>query len=158
MSITEGALAPAFTAKTSEGNDISLSDFQNKWVVLYFYPRDNTPGCTKQACAFRDSYKSFEKLNAVILGCSTDSNTSHEKFATKFELPFHLIADTDHQIAERYGVWKEKRLYGKTFMGIERTTFLISPEGKVAKIWKRVRVDGHITSVLEELQTLSADA
>lgn len=149
-----GQKAPAFEAEVADGSTVSLRDFTGKWVILYFYPRDNTPGCTRQACAFRDASNQFSGLNAVILGCSGDSIVSHQKFAEKHGLPFHLLTDPDHALAETYGVWQEKKLYGKTHMGIVRTTFLIDPKGNIAAVWRRVKVDGHIEKVLEKLQEM----
>lgn len=152
-----GDAAPLFTAETGSGEQVSLEQFRGRWVVLYFYPRDNTPGCTRQACAFRDASGDFSDLNAVILGCSGDSVASHSKFAEKHGLPFHLLSDPDRKLAEDYGVWQEKKLYGKTHMGIVRTTFLIDPDGKIAEVWPKVRVDGHIEKVLERLGELARD-
>jgi thioredoxin-dependent peroxiredoxin len=152
----EGAEAPAFTLKshTSE-TPISLSDFKGKQaVVLYFYPKDDTPGCTTESCNFRDMYKEFEEAGAAILGVSLDDVTSHQKFADKFKLPFPLLADTDNAISEAYGVYKEKNLYGKISMGIERTTFVIDRDGKIAKVYPRVKVDQHADEVLEFVRSL----
>lgn len=149
-----GAPAPPFSAPTFNAGEISLEALRGKWVVLYFYPRDNTPGCTRQACAFRDAEADFHKLNAVIVGCSGDSTASHQKFTEKHGLPFYLLSDADHAIAEAYGVWQEKKFYGKVSMGIVRTTFLIDPQGNIARVWPKVRVDGHIEKVLESLQEL----
>lgn len=151
MSIEVGQSAPDFSAVASNGETIELKQFRGKWVILYFYPRDNTPGCTREACAFRDSHSDFGDRNAVVIGCSGDSIESHEKFISKFELPFLLISDPDHSIATDYGVWREKNLYGKISMGIVRSTFLIDPDGVIRKVWNRVRVDGHVEKVLEEL-------
>ncbi len=154
--LAPGDKAPAFKAELSDGTKTSLADYRGTWVILYFYPKNNTPGCTKEACAFRDSAKQISGLDAVILGCSPDSTESHGKFITKFDLPFKLLADPDNTIAEAYGVWKEKNMYGRKFMGIERSTFLIDPQGKIRKIWRRVKVDGHVDAVIEELQALTA--
>ena len=151
-----GDKAPAFKTELSDGESTSLADYQGSWVILYFYPKNNTPGCTKEACAFRDSAKQISGLDAVILGCSPDSVESHGKFITKFDLPFKLLADPDNSIAQAYGVWKEKNMYGRKYMGIERSTFLIDPQGKIRKIWRRVKVDGHVDAVIEELQALTA--
>lgn len=152
--IEEGAKAPAFTLATDEGKKVKLSDFLGSPVVLYFYPKDDTPGCTKEACAFRDRKVELQSLGAVVLGVSPDDVASHVKFRDKFDLNFPLLADTDHKVAEKYGAWREKNLYGKKSMGVQRSTFLIDAAGKVAKIWKRVQVDGHDTQVLQALQNL----
>lgn len=154
--IEEGTKAPSFTLPTYEGKKIKLSDFKGKYVVLYFYPKDNTPGCTKEACAFRDADATLQKQGAVVLGVSPDSVASHEKFQTKFELTFPLLADEDHALAEKYGAWREKNMYGKKSMGVQRSTFLIDPQGKVLKVWKKVSVDGHVDAVLEALQAAQA--
>ena len=143
-----GSKAPDFSALTDSGEKIKLKDLQGKTVVLYFYPKDNTSGCTKEACDFRDSSAQFKKKNTVVLGVSPDSVKSHEKFKTKFELPFPLLADEDHAIAEKYGVWKEKSMYGRKYMGIERSTFVIDAAGKVAEIYDKVKVKGHVEDVL----------
>ena len=151
-----GDRAPAFNAPASPGGKkIRLSQFKGKQnVVLYFYPRDNTPGCTTEACDFRDASAKFDGKQTVILGVSTDSVESHEKFTDKFELPFPLLADENHEIAEKYGVWVEKNMYGKQSMGIQRSTFLIDKQGKIAAVWKRVKVDGHVGAVQEALAEL----
>ena len=143
-----GNKAPKFTGMTDSGEKIKLKDLRGKTVVLYFYPKDNTPGCTTEACDFRDSFAAFKKKKAVLLGVSPDSVKSHEKFKTKFELPFPLIADEDHSIAEKYGVWKEKSMYGRKYMGIERSTFVIDKDGKLAEIYNKVKVKGHVEDVL----------
>jgi peroxiredoxin Q/BCP len=156
--LTVGAPAPDFklTAVTREGDkEISLADFKGKAIVLYFYPKDDTPGCTTEACSFRDQLKDYDAVNAVILGISPDDPKSHAKFAEKFALPFPLLADADHKIAEEYGVWKERSNYGKTYMGIERTTFVIDKDGKIAKIYPRVKVDQHSEKVLEFVKGLA---
>jgi thioredoxin-dependent peroxiredoxin len=152
-----GAAAPDFklAAVTRAGEqELSLTDFKGKSVVLYFYPKDDTPGCTTEACSFRDQLKDFEAVNSVILGISPDDPKSHAKFAEKFALPFPLLADIDHKVAEEYGVWKEKSNYGKTYMGIERTTFVIDKDSKIAKIYPRVKVDQHSEKVLEFVKSL----
>jgi peroxiredoxin Q/BCP len=153
--IEEGAKAPAFTLATDEGKKVKLSDFAGKKVVLYFYPKDDTPGCTKEACAFRDRSKEFAKLGAVVLGVSPDGVESHAKFKAKYELPFTLLADEGHALAEKYGAWREKNMYGKKSMGVQRSTFIIGADGKVAKVWKKVSVDGHDEAVLEALRALA---
>jgi peroxiredoxin Q/BCP len=152
--IEEGQKAPAFTLTADNGKKVKLSDFAGKPVVLYFYPKDDTPGCTREACAFRDASAPLKKAGAVVLGVSADDTASHMKFRDKFKLNFPLLSDTDHKVAEKYGAWREKNMYGKVSMGIQRSTFLIDPAGKVAKVWKRVQVDGHDQKVLEALNKL----
>ena len=152
--VEEGKKAPAFTLTADDGSKVRLTELAGSPVVLYFYPRDNTPGCTKQACAFRDAKAELKKLGATVLGVSTDTLESHEKFRDKFELNFPLLVDTDHKVAEKYGAWREKNMYGKKSMGIQRSTFLIGADGKVAKVWKRVKVDGHDEQVLAALKAL----
>jgi thioredoxin-dependent peroxiredoxin len=148
MTVEAGMAAPNFTLEANNGEKISLSDFQGKNIVLYFYPKDMTPGCTTEACDFRDQYESFEALNAVILGVSPDPVNKHVKFVEKYGLPFLLLADPDHQVAEDYGVWQLKKNYGKEYMGIERSTFVIDKEGKIAKEWRKVKVKGHVEEAL----------
>ena len=150
-----GKRAPAFTLPAHPEGKITLSKLKGKNVVLYFYPRDNTPGCTTEACEFRDHLASVESEDTVVLGVSTDSLESHKKFADKYELSFPLLSDEDHKICEKYGVWVEKNMYGKKSMGIQRSTFLIDAEGKIAKLWKRVKVDGHDQQVLTALDELA---
>jgi peroxiredoxin Q/BCP len=152
--IEEGAKAPDFTLAADDGTKLKLSTLRGAPVVLYFYPKDDTPGCTKEACAFRDASKELKKLGAVVLGVSPDDVASHVKFRDKFKLNFPLLADPDHKIAEKYGAWREKNMYGKKSMGIARSTFLIDAEGKVARVWKAVKVDGHDAAVLEALKEL----
>jgi len=154
MSLESSYPAPEFSANASNGSKISLSDLSGQWVILYFYPKDDTPGCTKEACGFRDSSTRLTGMGATVIGCSPDDLKAHDKFITKYDLPFVLISDPDHKVAEAYGVWKEKNMYGKKIMGIERTTFLISPEGNVMKTWKRVKVDRHVDEIIDELQML----
>lgn len=146
-----GDIAPDFSGPTDSEGTISLSDFKGQNVVLYFYPRDDTPGCTKESCAFRDHKKDFEGLNAQIIGVSKDSVKKHDKFKAKYDLNFPLLSDENGTVCEDYGVWKEKSMYGKTFMGIERSTFLIDGEGKIAQIWRKVKVPGHVEAVAEAL-------
>jgi peroxiredoxin Q/BCP len=149
--IKEGNKAPDFTALDQNGKKVKLSSFKGKKnIVLYFYPKDMTPGCTTQACDFRDQLKKFK--NTVILGVSIDSQERHQKFIEKYDLPFSLLADTDKKVVQKYGVWQEKKLYGKTFMGIVRTTFLIDKSGTVKKIFPKVKVKTHIEEVLKELK------
>ena len=149
----ENQQAPNFTLQNENGEQISLQDYQGKNVILYFYPKDLTPGCTTQACDFRDSYEDFSDLNAVILGVSLDDAAKHTKFIEKHGLPFSLLVDADHEVAEAYGVWTLKKNFGKEYMGIERTTFLINEQGMVEKQWRKVRVKNHIEDVLNYLKT-----
>lgn len=143
-----GKKAPAFKGVTDDGKTVSLKDLKGKKVVLYFYPRDNTPGCTTEACDFRDNTAQFSKKDVVVLGVSPDSVKSHGKFKEKFSLPFPLIADEDHKIAEAYGAWQEKSMYGKKYMGIVRSTFVIDEDGKIAEVYAKVKVKGHVADVL----------
>lgn len=152
--IAVGQKAPSFTLLNDEGKKVSLADFRGKKVVLYFYPKDDTPGCTKEACSFRDGIDEVQDGGAVVLGVSADSIESHKKFAQKFQLNFPLLSDVDKKVVQAYGVWKEKSLYGRTFMGIERTTFIIDEAGKIAQIFPKVKVDGHLEEVLGELELL----
>lgn len=147
--IEAGKKAPAFTLKATDGSTVKLSELKGQPVVLYFYPKDDTPGCTKEACAFRDRKDELTALGAVVLGVSPDTVESHVKFSEKFDLNFPLLADKDHKVAEKYGAWREKNRYGKVAMGIQRSTYVIDAEGKVAKVWKAVKVDGHDAKVLE---------
>ena len=146
-----GMRAPAFMLADKDGKMVSLSDFFGKKVVLYFYPKDNTPGCTRQACAFAAAYSEFEKKNAVVIGISKDSVSSHEKFAGKYNLPFILLSDPELQAIQAYGVWQEKKLYGKTSMGVVRTTFIIDEQGKIMKVMPKVKPDTNAAEVLEIL-------
>jgi len=146
-----GDKAPAFSVKDDAGQTVKLSDFKGKKVVLYFYPKDDTPGCTKEACNFRDGIAQLKKRGAVVLGVSADSVESHKKFKSKFELNFPLLADTDRAIIQAYDVWQEKSMYGKKYMGIERTTFVIGPDGKITHIFPKVKVDKHADEVLAAL-------
>jgi thioredoxin-dependent peroxiredoxin len=156
MTTLEGMHAPEFILPNENGEMISLKDFAGeKYVVLYFYPKDSTPGCTTQACDFRDAYEDFSKLNAVVLGVSPDNATSHEKFIGKHGLPFSLLIDEEHIVAEKYDVWKLKKMFGKEYMGIERSTFLIDPTGTVVKEWRKVKVKGHIEEALATLEQLT---
>ena len=149
--VEEGAPAPDFELTSDEGETVTLSALRGKPVVLYFYPRDDTPGCTTEACEFRDAYDRFRDQGVEILGVSPDTEASHRKFKSKYELPFTLLADPDHRAAEAYGVWKEKRNYGKTYMGVERSTFVIDADGKVAKAMRGIKPAGHAAQVLETL-------
>ena len=149
--LQEGMQAPAFTLANKDGKMVSLSDFLGKKVVLYFYPKDNTPGCTRQACAFAVAYSEFEKKNAVVIGISKDSVSSHEKFAEKYNLPFILLSDLELQAIQAYGVWQEKKLYGKTSMGTVRTTFIIDEQGRIIKVMPKVKPDTNAAEVLDIL-------
>lgn len=146
--LKEGDVAPAFTAITNGGGTVSLSDYLGRNVILYFYPRDDTPGCTKEACAFRDEFTVFVERNAVVLGVSTDPVKAHAKFVEKYKLPFTLLADVDKQIVNAYGVWGQKSFLGKKYLGIHRVTFLIGPDGRIKKIWLKVKPAEHAAEVL----------
>jgi len=149
--VSEGEPAPDFTATTDAGEQVSLSDFRGRPVVLYFYPRDDTPGCTTQARGIRDAYADFESAGAVVLGVSPDKVEKHVKFKQKYDLPFTLVADPEHEVAELYGVWGEKRFAGKKYWGVSRTTFLVAPDGTVAKVMHDVKPDTHADDVLAAL-------
>ena len=149
--VEEGAPAPDFELTSDEGGTVTLSALRGKPVVLYFYPKDDTPGCTTEACEFRDAYDRFRDQGVEILGVSPDTEASHRKFKTKYELPFTLLADPDHEAAEAYGVWKEKRNYGKTYMGVDRSTFVIDADGNVKKVMRKVKPDTHADDVLAAL-------
>jgi peroxiredoxin Q/BCP len=148
MAVKEGSKAPAFTLPDDTGKNISLKDFKGQTVILYFYPKDMTPGCTQEACDFRDSFARLKKLGAVVLGVSKDSPDRHGKFKAKEKLPFTLLSDEDGKVFALYDVWKEKSLYGKKYMGIERSTFVIGPDQKVNKIFSNVKVRGHVDEIL----------
>ncbi|MBX6367374.1 MAG: thioredoxin-dependent thiol peroxidase [Rhodospirillales bacterium] len=148
MTLKVGDTAPDFTLPTDGGGSVTLSRFRGKKVVLYFYPKDDTTGCTKQACAFRDSDSDFANFGAVIIGVSKDSVASHDKFKKKYSLPFILASDEKSDVCERYGVWVQKSMYGRKYMGIERTTFLIDEKGVIRQIWPKVSITGHIEEVL----------
>ena len=150
-----GSKAPAFTLANAQGQKVKLSDFKGSPVILYFYPKDDTPGCTKEACAFRDRSAELKKLGAVVLGVSADSSASHQKFQDKYSLNFPLLSDESHEVSEKYGAWREKNMYGKKSMGIQRSTYLIDGQGKIVQVWKRVQVDGHDAQVLQALQELA---
>ncbi len=151
LTLKEGDKAPSFTAATSGGGKISLADCKGQNVVLYFYPRDDTPGCTKEACSFRDNFAEFKRRGVVVLGVSTDPVKSHDKFTEKFKLPFTLLADDDKKIVQAYGVWGEKKFMGRKHMGTHRVTFLIGEDGKIKKIWPKVKPDEHVAEVLAVL-------
>jgi len=148
----EGKKAPTFKLTDQNEKTISLNDYKGKNVVLYFYPKDDTSGCTAEACSFRDDFPKFKKVDAVILGVSPDSVESHKKFAKKYNLNFSLLADEDKEVIKKYDVWKEKSMYGRKYMGVERTTYIIDPEGKIKKIFRKVKVDGHNKEVMEALK------
>ncbi|HEY9518285.1 MAG TPA: thioredoxin-dependent thiol peroxidase [Gemmatimonadales bacterium] len=150
--LSEGAEAPDFSLESDTGETVSLSQLRGKPVVLYFYPRDDTPGCTTEACEFRDAWAEVKSTGAVVLGVSPDTAASHKKFKSKFRLPFPLLADPDHKVAERYGAWGERSMYGRKFQGILRTTFVIGPDGRIKKVFERVKPKGHASQVLESLQ------
>lgn len=147
-----GKKAPAFTLLDDNGEKVSLKDFKGQKVVLYFYPKDSTPGCTTQACNFRDTHPEFKKLNTVVLGISKDSQKSHQKFKEKHDLPFRLLVDEEIEVIQKYDVWQEKKMAGRTYMGIVRTTFIIDENGKIEKIYPKVKVKGHIENILEYLK------
>ena len=147
--IKEGEAAPDFEARDAEGNKVKLSDLRGQKVVLYFYPKDDTPGCTKEACSFRDSFAEFERRGIRVLGVSLDDEGSHRKFADKYKLPFTLLADTDHAVADRYGVYGEKQFAGRKYMGVDRKTFLIDERGRVARVFDKVDVERHADEVLK---------
>jgi thioredoxin-dependent peroxiredoxin len=151
--VSEGEQAPDFTLTSDAGDQVSLSDFRGKPVVLYFYPKDDTPGCTTQACGIRDSYAEFESAGAVVLGVSPDGAAKHVKFKEKYDLPFTLLADPEHEVAERYGVWGEKKYMGRTYLGVSRTTFLIAADGTVSRVMHDVKPATHADDVLASLAT-----
>jgi peroxiredoxin Q/BCP len=152
--VSEGKPAPEFTLEDDAGETVSLSDFRGKPVVLYFYPKDDTPGCTAQACGIRDAYGEFEQAGAVVLGVSPDRVSKHFKFKEKYDLPFTLLADPEHEVAERYGVWGEKKYMGRSYMGVSRTTFVIAPDGTVAEVMENVKPDSHADDVLASLAAI----
>jgi peroxiredoxin Q/BCP len=151
LKLKEGDKAPDFSAATNGGGNISLAELKGKNVILYFYPRDDTPGCTKEACAFRDGFADFKAKGAVVLGVSPDPVKSHDKFVEKFKLPFTLLADVDKKIVEAYGVWGEKSFMGRKYLGVYRVTFLIGPDGRIKKIWPQVKPEEHAAEVLAAL-------
>jgi peroxiredoxin Q/BCP len=149
-----GKKAPAFSLKDQNGKKHTLKENLGKWVLVYFYPKDNTPGCTKEACMIRDTFPDFKKLNCVVFGVSTDGETSHKKFEEKFSLPFTLLADTEKKMVEAYGVWAPKKFMGKEFLGTLRQSFLIDPEGKIAKVYDKVKPEMHALEVVTDLKAL----
>lgn len=154
MALDVGDSVPTFSLPSSSGKEISLADYKGKKIVLYFYPKDDTPGCTTEACEFRDNLKNYEAVNAVVIGVSKDPLKSHDKFIEKYGLPFELVSDEEGKLLDAFGAWKEKSMYGKTFMGVERSTFLIDENGKIAKAWRKVSVPNHVAAVLEEAKSL----
>jgi peroxiredoxin Q/BCP len=148
MDLTTGTAAPDFSLPNAEGEHLSLTDFRGKWLVLYAYPKDNTPGCTLEANAFSESFDAFTQRNATIVGVSPDSAKCHQNFIRKHTLRLELLSDPEHELLEAYGVWKEKSMYGRSYMGVERSTFLIDPDGQLRKIWRNVKVKGHAEAVL----------
>ena len=146
------SIAPDFTLQDEDGNDVRLSDFAGKRVVLYFYPRDNTPGCSRQACAFAAAYDGFRELDAVVIGVSKDSVASHQRFAEKYNLPFILLSDPEHQVIEAFGAWQEKKNYGKVSMGTVRCTYVIGPDGRIEKVMPKVKPDTNAAEILEYLR------
>ena len=155
LALKEGDNAPNFTAATQDGRTLSLDDLKGRNVILYFYPKDDTPGCTKEACAFRDAFAQFEKKGALVLGVSTDSSKSHAKFAEKFKLPFPLLADEDKKIVQAYGVWGEKKFMGRKYMGVDRSTFVIGKDGIVRAAFLKVSIAGHAEAVLAAVKALN---
>lgn len=153
--LNEGDKAPTFTLAADDGSKVKLADFKGSPVVLYFYPADDTPGCTREACAFRDRSAELKKLGAKVLGVSPDDVASHGKFRDKFKLNFPLLADPDHVVAEKFGAWREKNMYGKKSLGIVRSTFLIGADGVIKKVWRSVKVDGHDEAVIAALRELT---
>lgn len=150
--LEKGTKAPDFTLFDKDGNEVSLSDFSGKKIVLYFYPKDNTPGCTRQACAFAESFKKFKELDAVVIGISKDSVSSHVKFAEKYSLPFVLLSDPEHKVIEAFGAWQEKKNYGKTYFGTVRSTFIIDENGIIEKVMPKVKPDTNAAEILEYLE------
>ncbi|AME05966.1 thioredoxin-dependent thiol peroxidase [Bacillus siamensis] len=157
MTIEIGQAAPDMKLVNDSGEKVSLTDFRGKYVVLYFYPKDMTPGCTTEACDFRDQHESFAGLDAVIIGVSPDSRDKHEKFKQKHDLPFQLLVDDEHKLAEAFDVWKLKKNFGKEYMGIERSTFLLDKEGRLVKEWRKVKVKDHVAEALRELEQIASN-
>ncbi len=156
MSLTVGQKAPSWKLKDQAGQEHTLADYAGSWVLLYFYPKDDTPGCTKEACAFRDNLPKFKKLDVNVFGVSVDSVKSHAKFAEKFKLPFTLLSDDEKTLVDAYGVWAKKKFMGREYMGTLRTSFLIDPKGKIAKIYENVKPEQHVDEVLADLKELQA--
>ena len=147
--LKEGSPAPAFTTRDANGSTVRLKDFRGQKVVLYFYPKDDTPGCTKEACSFRDAFTDFQRSGIIVLGVSPDNEASHKKFTDKYQLPFTLLTDTDHSISDAYGTYGEKKFMGRTYMGVNRTTFLIDKKGKIKKVFAKVKPEEHAREVLD---------
>lgn len=147
-----GSQAPDFTLPTGDGSTIHLASLRGKTVLLYFYPKDDTPGCTTEACSFRDNWAELQRHGVVVLGVSRDDVKAHQKFAKKYSLPFPLLADLGGEVAQKYGVWVEKSMYGKTYMSMARTSFLIRPDGTIGRVWEKVKPDGHAAEVLEQVE------
>jgi len=156
VTLETGDRAPSFTLKDQDGNTHKLADYKGQTVILYFYPKDDTPGCTKEACSFRDEHDGIEAEGAVVLGVSTDDADSHQRFRDKYDLPFPLLVDKDAKVATRYGAWGEKNMYGKVVVGMIRSTFVIGPDGKLLKVWKRARAADHGVAVLKALRELGS--
>lgn len=156
--LTIGDPAPPFSLPDQDGQKVSLADFAGRWVVLYFYPKDDTPGCTTEACQFSEGIAAFDELDAVVLGCSPDSPASHRKFKEKYNLKVHLLADPEHAVMAQYGAWGEKKMYGKTVEGVVRSTVLIDPQGRIAHHWPNVKADGHAEAVRRKLAELRGQA
>lgn len=152
-----GKKAPAFTLLADDGSKVSLKDFQGSPLVVFFYPKDDTPGCTQEACQFRDRAKQLSQAGAAVVGISCDSQASHAEFKAKYKLNFPLLVDANHRVAEKYGAWREKNMYGKISWGIQRSTYLIDAKGKVAQVWKRVQIDGHDQQVLDAIAELTGN-
>ncbi|MEC3796123.1 thioredoxin-dependent thiol peroxidase [Bacillus velezensis] len=157
MTIEIGQTAPDMKLVNDSGEEVALTDFKGKYVVLYFYPKDMTPGCTTEACDFRDQHESFAGLDAVIIGVSPDSRDKHEKFKQKHDLPFQLLVDDEHKLAEAFDVWKLKKNFGKEYMGIERSTFLLDKEGRLVKEWRKIKVKDHVAEALRELEQIASN-
>lgn len=155
MGLKLHSTAPDFSLPDQDGNIHKLSDYQGQWVLVYFYPKDDTPGCTTEACTLRDNFPAFQKLNVQVLGISVDSQNSHNKFVRKYHLPFTLLADEDKKVVEQYGVWQEKSMYGRQYMGTMRSSYLIDPSGKIAKVYEKVKPATHAEEVLEDVKELS---
>ncbi len=153
-----GDKAPDFSMPASNGKTVKLSDYKGKMLVLYFYPKDDTPGCTKEACAFRDNLPAFNKLGVDVIGVSKDPLDKHDKFINKYDLNFILASDADSDTCEKYGTWVEKNMYGKKYMGIQRATFLINGQGKIERVWPKVKVPGHVEDILQSLKNVKAEA
>lgn len=151
MTLKIGDKVPKIKIQNQNNDSVKLSDYKGKYIILYFYPKDNTPGCTSEAIDFRDNISKFDKLNAVVLGISKDSSDKHQKFIDKYDLPFDLLVDTEGDLCQEFGVWVQKSMFGKKYMGIERSTFIINPQGKIVEEWRKVKVKGHVAEVLKAL-------